>query len=88
MTSLLPDPQFKLDQLSPDFIKKNLCNVSVQVEKVGEDGNYGTSQKRLEMTLGSFLERVERREGLYLSTQYEKDDGEGFLFDKSPIKEL
>ncbi|TPX37380.1 hypothetical protein SeLEV6574_g07895 [Synchytrium endobioticum] len=88
LTQLLPDPSFKLDTFTPEYIKASLRDVLVQVERAGKDGNFGTSHRRIRMNMGEFLTRAEDGDEFYLSTQYDDDDEDSFMFDKSPIRDI
>lgn len=75
-TSFLTDESFNATKwVDPNYIKSKASDEIVKVEEKGPHG-FGTAQKRNKMKFPDFIDSliVNKREDLYLTTQYEDDN--------------
>ncbi|KAI8818651.1 cupin-like domain-containing protein [Fimicolochytrium jonesii] len=74
---LSPGPSSSLQaKWTLSYLKATAGAAKVKVEKRDlKTGGFGSGAKRIEMTFGGFLEKIEAgEEGLYLTTQYNEED--------------
>lgn len=67
---------FPQDELKPDQIADYLPSDEILTVETKKDGGFGSGAKRIKMTFGQFMSKLNREgeHGLYLTTQYYEDD--------------